>query len=164
MPICCAMDAVWPTLPGGSKMRPITSTWSGKLVDLTVADGESYDGRVAALSASNSRAFVFVTSVSPCSLPSKSAGLLLLSRHLCPDGFFCASSRRGEWHDSSSCDPPTCHACFPTVGSEPPACYRGRLAVGRPDPLPAPHISWMGVPEWLWERGLPFLVVVSGSA
>jgi HYDIN/CFA65/VesB-like, Ig-like domain len=38
------------------------------------------------LSASNSRAFAFVTSANPCSLPSKSAGLLLLSRHLCPDG------------------------------------------------------------------------------
>jgi hypothetical protein len=67
-------------------MRPITNTWSGKLVDLTVVSGESYDGRVAALTASNSPAFAFVTSVSPCLLPSKSAGPLPLSRHLCPDG------------------------------------------------------------------------------
>src|SRR5260221_5383295 len=81
-----------------------------------------------------------------------------------PSVFFCASNRRGEWHDSSSCDPPTCHACFPRAGSGLAACYRGRLAVGRPDQLPGPHISWMDVPEWLWERDLPFLFVVSGSA
>src|SRR5438094_731386 len=86
MPICCAMGDLLPMPPGGSKMRPITNTWSGKLVNLTVADGENYDGRVAALSASNSSAFVFVTSASPCLLLSKRAGPLLLSRSLCPDG------------------------------------------------------------------------------
>src|SRR5258708_33497223 len=71
-----------------------------------------------------------------------------------PTVFFCASSPRAEWHDSSSCDPPTCHACFPTAGSGLPACYPGGLAVVRPDQLLRPHISWKGGPEWLWERDL----------
>src|SRR5260221_10466008 len=99
-------------------------------------------------------------------------GLLLLARRLAPPRcgksalsvFFCASSPRAEWHDSSSCDPPTCHACFPTAGSGLPACYPGGLAVVRPDQLLRPHISWKGGPEWLWERDLRLLVVVSGSA
>src|SRR5258708_25787581 len=88
MPICCAMGALWPTRPGGSKMRPIENFWSRALVGLTVPVGANCDRRPPALRASNSRAFVFVTSARPCSLPSKSAGPLLLSRHLCPDGFF----------------------------------------------------------------------------
>jgi hypothetical protein len=69
-------------------MRPIASTCTSKSADLTVPVGESYDERAVALRASNSPAFAFVTSVSPCLLPSKSAGPLPLSRHLCPDGFF----------------------------------------------------------------------------
>src|SRR6266568_5386313 len=77
-----------------------------------------------------------------------------------PSVFFCASSPRAEWHDSSWCDPPTCHAYFPTAGSELPACYRGRLLVVRPVQLPGLHISWKDVPEWLWGRDLRFLVVV----
>src|SRR5258708_192267 len=86
MPIYCAMGAVWPTRPGGSKMRPIENFWSRALLGLTVHIGANCDRRPPALRASNSRAFVFVTSARPCSLPSKSAGPLLLSRHLCPDG------------------------------------------------------------------------------
>src|SRR6266851_1688896 len=86
MPICCATGAVWPTRPGGSKIRPIASTWNSAPPGLTVPAGANCDGRPPSLRASNSRAFVFVTSASPCSLPSKSAGPLLLSRHLCPDG------------------------------------------------------------------------------
>jgi hypothetical protein len=54
--------------------------------------GANCDGRPPSLSASNSRAFLFVTSVRPCSLPSKRAGLLLLSRYLCPDGAKIPSS------------------------------------------------------------------------
>ena len=46
------------------------------------------DGRPPSLRASNSHAFVFVTSATPSSLPLSSAGPQLLSRHLCPDGFF----------------------------------------------------------------------------
>src|SRR6266849_1237978 len=88
MPICCATGAVWPTRPGGSKIRPIASTWNSAPPGLTVPAGANCDGRPPSLRASNSRAFVFVTSASPCSLPSKSVGPLLLSRHLCPDGFF----------------------------------------------------------------------------
>src|SRR6266700_349996 len=86
--ICCATGAVWPTRPGGSKIRLTSRTWSSAPLGLTVPAGESCDGRPPSLTASNSRAFVFVTSASPCSLPSKSTGPLLLSRHLCPDGFF----------------------------------------------------------------------------
>src|SRR5713101_5411721 len=86
MPICCATGAVWPTRPGGSKIRPIASTWNSAPPGLTVPASANCDGRPPSLRASNSRAFVFVTSASPCSLPSKSAGPLLLSRHLCPDG------------------------------------------------------------------------------
>src|SRR5258706_11324534 len=90
MPICCALGAVWPTRLGGSKMRPIENFWSRALLGLTVPVGANCDRRPPALRASNSRAFVFATSARPCSLPSKSAGPLLLSRHLCPDGFFQA--------------------------------------------------------------------------
>src|SRR6266700_4514032 len=86
MPICCAMGAVWPTRLGGSKMRPIENFWSRALLGLTVHIGANCDRRPPALRASNSRAFVFVTSARLCSLPSKSAGPFLLSRHLCPDG------------------------------------------------------------------------------
>src|SRR6266700_7438489 len=86
MPICCAMGAVWPTRLGGSKMRPIENFWSRALLGLTVHVGANCDRRPPALRASNSHAFVFATSARPCSLPSKSAGPLLLSRHLCPDG------------------------------------------------------------------------------
>src|SRR5260221_4778803 len=82
------MDAVWLTRPGGSKIGPTTSTWSSALPGLTVSVGANYGGRLPSLRVSSSRAFVFVTSASPCSLPSKSTGPLLLSRHLCPDGFF----------------------------------------------------------------------------
>src|SRR5260370_40552366 len=85
-------------------------------------------------------------------------------RSLAPNVFFCASSPRAEWHDSSSCDQPTCHECFPRAGSGLPACYPDGLSVVRPSQLPGPHISWKDVPEWLWERDLRFLVVVSGSA
>src|SRR5260370_30287860 len=81
-----------------------------------------------------------------------------------PTVFFCASSPRAEWHDSSSCDPPTCHACFPRAGSGLAACYPGGLAAVRAGQLPRPHISWKDGPEWLWERDLRLLVVVSGSA
>src|SRR5712692_7981033 len=85
-PICCAMGVVWPTRPGGSKIRPIESFWSSAPPCLTVPAGANYDGRPPSLRASNSRAFVFVTSANPSSFPSKNAGPLLLSRHLCPDG------------------------------------------------------------------------------
>src|SRR6266849_547037 len=85
-------------------------------------------------------------------------------RSLAPTVFFCASSPRAEWHDSSSCDQPTCHVCFPRAGIGLPACYPGGFAVVRAGQLPGPHISWKDVPEWLWERDLRFLVVVSGSA
>src|SRR5258708_21921187 len=91
-------------------------------------------------------------------------GALLLVALRGTQRFFCASNRRGEWHDSSSCDPPTCHACFPRAGSGLAACYPGGLAVVRAGQLPRPHISWKDVPEWLWERDLRLLVVVSGSA
>ncbi len=94
-------------------------------------------------------------------------GLLLLSRRLAPPRcgkfhptYFCASSPSAEWHDSSSCDPSTCHACFPRAGSGLPGCYLGGLSVVRPDQLPGPHISEKDVPEWLWERELWLLVVV----
>src|SRR5712692_6421752 len=82
------MGAVWPTRPGGSKIRPIESCWNSAPPGLIVSAGESCDGRPPSLRASNSHAFAFVTSASPCSLPSSSTGPLLLSRHLCPDGFF----------------------------------------------------------------------------
>src|SRR5260370_26641292 len=94
MHICCAMGALWPTRTGGSKMRPIENFWSRALVGLTVPVGANCDRRPPALRASNSRAFVFVTSARPCSLPSKSAGPLLLSRHFCPDGFFPSEQKR----------------------------------------------------------------------
>src|SRR6266568_6783308 len=87
-PICYATGARSPTPPGGSKMRPIESRWNSAPPSWTVPAGANCDGRPPSLRASNSRAFVFVTSASPCSFPSKSAGPLLLSRHLCPDGFF----------------------------------------------------------------------------
>src|SRR5712692_7496877 len=80
------MGAVWPTRPGGSKIRPIESCWNSAPPGLIVSAGESCDGRPPSLRASNSHAFAFVTSASPCSLPSSSTGPLLLSRHLCPDG------------------------------------------------------------------------------
>src|SRR5918912_654829 len=91
MPICCVMGAVWPTQLGGSKIRPIASTSSSVPLSLTESVGESYEGRPPSRRASNSPAFAFVISVSPCSLPLKIAGQLLLSRHLCPDGFFPTS-------------------------------------------------------------------------
>src|SRR5213595_76839 len=69
-------------------------------------------------------------------------------RSLAPSVFFCASSPHAEWHDSSSCDLPTCHACFPTTGSGLAACYQGTLAVVRPGQLLGPYISWMDVPQW----------------
>src|SRR5260370_19653209 len=78
--------------------------------------------------------------------------------------FFCASSPHREWRDSSWCDPPTCHACFPTAGSGLAGCYLDTFPVARPVQLPGPHISWKDGPEWLWERDLRLLVVVSGSA
>src|SRR5260370_40660689 len=120
MPIYCAMGAVWPTRPGGSKMRPIENFWSRALLGLTVHIGANCDRRPPALRASNSRAFVFGTSARPCSLPSKSAGPLLLSRHLCPDG---KKTLLREPYDSSvtlaltSCRPsPSCSrslaSCF----------------------------------------------------
>src|SRR6266849_4189416 len=84
-------------------------------------------------------------------------------RSLAPSVFFCASSPHAEWHDSSWCDRPTCHACFPTAGSGLLGYYPDGLSVGRPVPLLGPHISWMDVPEWLWEKDLRFLVVVLGS-
>src|SRR5260221_12715398 len=89
------MGAVWPTRTGGSKKPPIENFWSRALLGLTVHIGANCDRRPPALRASNSRAFVFVTSARPCSLPSKSAGPLLLSRHLCPDGFFDPTRHRG---------------------------------------------------------------------
>src|SRR6266571_8502272 len=88
MPIYCATGAVWLMRPGGSKIRPTTSTWSSVPLGLTASAGANCDRRPPSLRASNSRAFAFVTSASPCLLPSKSAGPLLLSRSLCPDGFF----------------------------------------------------------------------------
>src|SRR5690242_11699747 len=86
MPIWCVMGVVWPTPLGGSKMRPIASTSSSVPLGLTESVGESYEGRPPSRRASNSPAFAFVISVSPCSLLLKSAGTLPLSRHLCPDG------------------------------------------------------------------------------
>src|SRR6266700_6909733 len=89
-------------------MRPIESFWSSVPPSLTVPAGASCDGRPLQLRVSNSRAFVSVTSASPCSFPSKSAGPLLLSRHLCPDGFksllcgFVALLMLRAWHASAS--------------------------------------------------------------
>src|SRR2546430_11378386 len=71
---------------GGSKIRPTSSTWSNAPLGLTVSAGGNCDERPPSLRASNSPAFVFITSASPCSFPSKSAGPLLLSRRFCPDG------------------------------------------------------------------------------
>src|SRR5260370_12311978 len=85
-------------------------------------------------------------------------------RILCPHGFFCASSPHGEWRDSSWCDPPTCHACFPTAGSGLPGCYLDTFPVARPVQLPGPHISWKDGPEWLSERDLRLLVLASCRA
>src|SRR5260370_11760794 len=99
-------------------------------------------------------------------------GLLLLSRRpalphcgkSAPSVFFCASSPHGEWRDSSWGDPPTCHACFPTAGSGLAGCYLDTFPVARPVQLPGPHISWKDGPEWLCDKDLRLLVVVSGSA
>src|SRR6516162_9563454 len=79
-------------------------------------------------------------------------------RSVAPSVFFCASSRHGEWRDSSWYDRPTCHDSLPRVDSELAASYRGGLAVGQPARLLTPHISWTDVLEWVWERGLRFLV------
>src|SRR5438045_6465482 len=86
MPICCATGAVSPTRPGGSKMQPIVSTCNSKSLGLIESGGESYEERRAALSTSSSPAFAFVTSAQLYLLPLKRAGLLPLSRFLCPDG------------------------------------------------------------------------------
>src|SRR6266849_7097458 len=54
-----------------------------------------------------------------------------------PNVFFCASSLHGEWRDSSWCDPPTCHECFPTAGSGLGVCYLDAFPVARPVQLEA---------------------------
>src|SRR5215831_4055924 len=86
MPICCATGAVWLTRLGGSKMQLIESFCKSKSLGWTEFGGGNYEGRQAALTTSNSSASAFVTSVKLCLLPSKIAGLRLLSRFLCPDG------------------------------------------------------------------------------
>src|SRR6266699_5687842 len=96
-PICYATGARSPTPPGGSKMRPIESRWNSAPPSWTVPAGANCDVRPPSLRASNSRAFVFVTSASPCSFPSKSAGPLLLSRRFCPDGKKTARDRLIAW-------------------------------------------------------------------
>jgi hypothetical protein len=73
-------------------MRPIANTCDSRLPNVTVCGGESCDNRPFLLSVSNARAFAFLTSVNPCLLSSKIAGLALLSRHLCPD----AKKRQGR--------------------------------------------------------------------
>src|SRR5260221_9842024 len=87
-PISYATGARSPTPPGGSKTRPIESFWNSAPPSWTGPAGANCDGRPPSLRASNSRAFVFVTSATAYSLPLSSAGSRLLSRHLCPDGFF----------------------------------------------------------------------------
>src|SRR5436305_5366859 len=94
--MCYAMGAVWPAPLGGSKTRPIASIWNSAPLSWTGPAGANCDGRPPSPRASNSRAFVFVISASPCSLPSKNVGLLLLSRHLCPDGKKCVAVQREE--------------------------------------------------------------------
>src|SRR5260370_40800710 len=74
---------------GGNNTQPIESCWNSMLPSWTAPAGVNYDGRAPLLRASNSRVFASVTSASPYSLPLRRAGLLLLSRHLCLDGFLC---------------------------------------------------------------------------
>jgi hypothetical protein len=66
-------------------MLSIASICKSRLLGLIEGAGDSYDRRPATLTTSNSRAFAFVTSAKPCWLPSKSAGLQLPSRFLCPN-------------------------------------------------------------------------------
>src|SRR6266566_908006 len=85
---CCATDAASPTRPGGKRM-PTDSTSSNSMpADSITVAGASCDGSPKPLRASNSSAFVSATSGRSTSTHLKLAGLPLLRRHFCPDGFF----------------------------------------------------------------------------
>src|SRR5712692_3051641 len=86
MPICCATGARRPTTSGGSRMRPGDNNSSRSPPGSIILAGANCVARPPSPSTSNSRAFASVTSARLCSLPSRSAGLPLLPRILCPDG------------------------------------------------------------------------------
>src|SRR5713101_5951445 len=98
MPICCATGARRPTTSGGSRMRPGDNNSSRSPPGSIILAGANCVARPPSPSTSNSRAFASVTSARLCSLPSRSAGLPLLPRILCPDGkkTLAASERREE--------------------------------------------------------------------
>src|SRR5437867_2312678 len=87
MPICCATGAQSPMPPGGSRMPLISSNWSTTSLGWIVRAGARSDGKPKPLRANSSSAFAFATAVSNTSRHWRRAGLPLLRRDFCPDGF-----------------------------------------------------------------------------